>query len=346
MDTTWRRQLSRALSAVENRSPGWRAILAENAGKRADAFVVGVTGPPGAGKSTLIDAMAAHWATLGHRVAVLAIDPASPFSGGAVLGDRIRMQRSEQLDQVYIRSMSARGHEGGLNASAFDLCSVLAGSGATRIILETVGVGQNEIEVAFVVDCTLVVAVPGLGDVVQTAKAGLMEVGDIYVVNKSDLPGAATVAGDIAAMLSLVFFGAPGRNAAMADASAPLPLPNAARTLLNRRFGDPADACGSWHPPVIRTSTSDEASTATLVDAIENCRAWLGEGGHLRSRRAGQVEAQLRNILKTRLYERLIRDISLSGKPLEAWVEMIVHNEIDAHAAADRLLGGPGGETP
>jgi LAO/AO transport system kinase len=342
MDTSWRRQLSRALSAVENRAPGWRDILADNAGKRADAFVVGVTGPPGAGKSTLIDAMAAHWASLGHRVAVLAIDPASPFSGGAVLGDRIRMQRSEQLDQVYIRSMSARGNEGGLNASAFDLCSVLAGSGASRIILETVGVGQNEIEVAFVVDCTLVVAVPGLGDVVQTAKAGLMEVGDIYVVNKGDLPGAAAVAGDIAAMLSLVFSGGPGRNAGMTDAE--VPLPNAARTLLNRRFGDPADACGSWHPPVIRTSTNDEASIATLVDMIESCRAWLDEGGHLLSRRAGQVEAQLRNILKTRLYERLIRDISLSGKPFEAWVDTIVRNEVDAHAAADRLLGGPEGD--
>lgn len=338
MDATSRRRLSRALSIIENHAEGWRETLAEHHRNASEALVIGVTGPPGAGKSSLVDTMAATWAGAGHRVGVLAIDPASPFSGGAVLGDRVRMRRSEELDAVFIRSMSTRGHAGGLNASAADLCAVLAGSGFSRIILETVGVGQNEMEVAFVADCTLVVAVPGLGDSVQAAKAGLMEVGDIYVVNKIDLPGAATVARDIAAMLSLVFAGQPGRNTGAVDTPIPAFVPGEARSRLAERFGDPASPAGWWYPPVVSTSADDGQAVARLVETIETCGAWLAGSGQLGKRRMQQAEARLRDILKARLLARQLRDASLAGAPFDAWVEAVAQRRLDAHEAADRLL--------
>jgi len=337
MDGASRRQLARSLSTVENRSAGWREILAKSFAADGKALIVGVTGPPGGGKSTLIDALAAHWSGLGHQVAIIAIDPASPFSGGAVLGDRVRMRRSEDLDSVFIRSMSARGHAGGLNEAAFDLCTVLGGFGVTRILLETVGVGQNEVEVAFVADCTLVLSVPGLGDSVQAAKAGLMEVGDIYVVNKGDLAGASAVARDISNMLALVFAGVPGRNVGPADTSMLAAVPGPTRQRLGERYGDPSKPGGAWHPPVLTTTATDDKAVAAVVEAIEDCAGWMDESGQRALRNLDRVGIHLRNILQQRLLERMLAGAG-SRLPFDELVKAIAERRIDPYGAADRLL--------
>lgn len=338
MDAAWRRRLARSLSIVENRDAGWRDILAATRSGRDDMLVVGVTGPPGAGKSTLIDALAASWAGTGHRVGVLAIDPASPFSGGAVLGDRMRMRRCEDLDQVFVRSMSARGYAGGLNEAAFDLCAVMAGHGITRLLLETVGVGQNEVEVAFVADCTVVLAVPGLGDSVQASKAGLTEVGDIYVVNKGDRPGADLVARDLTSMLALVFPGGPGRNEGEHQ-QAPAWVTGPTRQLLLERYGYAAEPGGAWHPPVLTTSAADGSGVDALVETIERCSQWLSQSRQKTVRRRAQAQAHLIAILRQRLLERHLGGASGPETRLATWVERVADGAADPHAAADDLLG-------
>jgi LAO/AO transport system kinase len=337
MDASWRRALAKALSAVENRAPGWRELLSGGIAARHPVLVVGVTGPPGSGKSTLIDAMAAAWAAREHLVGVLAVDPASPFSGGAVLGDRVRMQRCEGLDRVFIRSMSARGHSGGLNEAALDLCAVFSSFGISRILLETVGVGQNEVEVAFVADCTMVVCAPGLGDSVQAAKAGLMEVGDIYVVNKGDLTGAAIVARDLTNMLSLVFPGDPGVTSTEGSSTAMVDGP--ARRQLEERYGHPSQAGGSWHPPVLTTVASDENTVEPVVAAVELCSRWLQDSGRGHARRMHNSALQLRRILQQRLLERHFgKDHGKVSARYARWIEAVAAGRIDPHSAADGMI--------
>lgn len=337
MDSASLRQLARSLTIVENRSAGWREILTKSPPVDSNALIVGVTGPPGSGKSTLIDALAARWSDLGHEVAIIAVDPASPFSGGAVLGDRIRMRRSQDLDAVFIRSMSARGHAGGLNEAALDLCTVLSGFGMTRILLETVGVGQNEVEVAFVADCTVVLSVPGLGDSVQAAKAGLMEVGDVYVVNKGDLAGAAAVARDISNMLALVFAGTPGRNSGAADMSMLAAVPGPTRQRLIERYGDVSKPGGAWHPPVLTTTATDDKAVETVVETIEAFAGWMRESGQADLRNLNRVGIHLRNILQRRLLERTLANAG-SRVSFDSWVQAVAAQQIDAHSAADQIL--------
>jgi LAO/AO transport system kinase len=341
MDALWRRQLSRALSAVENRAPGWREIVATAYAARTSTLVVGVTGPPGAGKSTLIDALASFWTGEDHRVAVLAIDPASPFSGGALLGDRVRMRRSDTSDSVFIRSMSARGHSGGLNEVAADLCAVLASFGMTHILLETVGVGQNEVEVAFIAECTLVVSVPGLGDSVQTAKAGLLEVGDIHVVNKRDLPGAQSVARDLKDMLALVFPGSPGRNLAPLNKEDTARIEGRTRTLLENRFGAASEPGSTWHPPVVLVSASEDDGMDELCQAIRSFNAWLTESGRRLLRRREVAARQLASLLKEHLLARLHRSLSQSrSHGIADWADKIARRELDPHFAVEQILDG------
>lgn len=338
MDLAHRRQLATSLSQVENRSGNWRRILKDCAGRAGEALVIGVTGPPGAGKSTLVDALAAWWSETGETVAVLAIDPASPFSGGAVLGDRLRMARSEGNDRIFIRSMSARGHSGGLNAAALDLCAVFAGHGVTRILIETVGVGQNEIEVAFVADCTLVVSVPGLGDSVQASKAGLLEVGDIYVVNKAELPGSATVARDLSTMLALVFPGMPGQSHAGADRSMLAQVSGVTRGLLAARFGDSEAAGGSWHPPVVAVSAQDSASIAPLCEALRGFIQWLQQSPAAARRREERIRLQVINLVKQRLFERLGQEGGDRASLLESSIQKVLSGRIDPHSATDLIV--------
>lgn len=193
------RALARALSAVENRLPESRRILESVFAARRSALIVGITGPPGVGKSTLADALAHEARGAGRKVAVLAIDPSSPFSGGALLGDRARMDRGASDPSVFIRSMATRGHVGGLAGAAFEALVLLEAAGKDFILLETVGAGQDEVEVAAAVDVTLVVLAPGLGDEIQAAKAGMLEVADVFAVNKAERDGAGLLVEELAA---------------------------------------------------------------------------------------------------------------------------------------------------
>lgn len=197
------RSMARLISRVENRVNGWQAAMSDIYGMAGNARILGITGSPGAGKSTLTGAVTEELAARGHTVGIIAVDPSSPFSGGALLGDRLRMQRLFTLDAVYIRSMATRGMLGGLCRAARDAVRIMDAFGKDIILIETVGVGQDEIEIVRAADRIMVVLTPGQGDGVQAIKAGIMEIADIYVVNKADLPGADEVVADIRAMLSL-----------------------------------------------------------------------------------------------------------------------------------------------
>lgn len=339
MDPATRHHLAQALSTVENRRDDWRQVLARSYDALDDLFIVGVTGPPGSGKSTFIDMLGAHWAADGRTIGILAIDPSSPFSGGAILGDRLRMRRCEDLDNVFIRSMSARGHGGGLNAGALDLCILMAAHGCSLVILETVGAGQSEVDVGFIADCTIVVAVPGLGDSVQAAKAGLMEIGDIYVVNKSDLPQAKSVQQDLAGMLAVSFRGRPGRNDPAGTDARPRAV-GAMPEVLSERYGNPEGSQSYWHPPVHAASAEQPDKIVPIAAAIESFHGWLTASDHLLRRRSSSFASHARNIVR----ERLLADLRASleqrlGRSFEDWSgEELANGMKDPYRLADRMM--------
>lgn len=342
MEPSVRHHLAQSLSAVENRSGDWQSVLAESYGSARKFLILGITGPPGAGKSTLIDALAAHWATQDLTIGVLAIDPSSPFSGGAILGDRLRMRQSEDLSSVFIRSMSARGHGGGLNAAALDLCTVMAAHGCSHVILETVGSGQSEVDIGFLADCTLVVAVPGLGDSVQAAKAGLMEIGDLYVVNKSDLPQAKSVKQDLAAMLAVSFHGKPGINDARTAKDAPARPTGAMPRVLSERYGDPDSGQAFWHPPVLSAAIERPDLIAEIARAVESFDLWLKASDRLNTRRSRAFAKHAIDIAKERLFGAWASSLEHElGQPLEEWAGAQLANGIkDPYRLAD-LMADP-----
>src|SRR5262245_5399923 len=206
------RRIARTISTVENQADGYEDVLARAYRSQRFPPVIGITGPPGAGKSTLVDALTAHWAASGERIAILAIDPSSPYSGGAVLGDRIRRTRSAGFANTFFRSLASRGHVGGLSATAADIVAVLGLFAFGRVIIETVGAGQADVEVHGTADCTVEMKVPGLGDAGQAANAGLMEIADLFAVNKADMPGAVDAARMIERALAVAYVGEPGIN--------------------------------------------------------------------------------------------------------------------------------------
>jgi GTPase len=235
------RTLARAISMVENRAPGWSELLKALFPHTGNARVVGLTGAPGSGKSTLVDQLAKHYRKENQTVGIIAVDPTSPYTGGAILGDRIRMQDHYSDPGIYIRSMATRGSLGGLARATADAATVLDASGRDLIMIETVGVGQDEVDIVRLADVTIVILVPGMGDDVQTIKAGIMEIADIFVINKSDLDGAERVEREIRAMQSLDM----------------------------RKDG--------WTPPVVKTVASQGQGTAELAVAIANYQAYLRE---------------------------------------------------------------------
>lgn len=273
------RALARAITLVENESDKAAALLAACFPHTGKALRVGITGAPGAGKSTLVDRLAGRWRADGKTVGVIAVDPSSPFTGGALLGDRIRFQDRQGDAGFYARSMATRGSLGGLAQATADVALLIEASGKDALLIETVGVGQDEIEIARLADVTLLVLAPGMGDDVQSLKAGVMEIADIYVVNKADREGADRVEREIRAMQSLAHGGAAGH--------------------VRHR--------GEWTPPVVRTVGTTGEGVEKLAEAIAKMQAWLGEEGRLAARRAEHWQRRLDAMLRTELMRRARR---------------------------------------
>jgi LAO/AO transport system kinase len=341
------RRIARTISIVENQAEGCEAILARAYRVPRWADVIGITGPPGVGKSTLVDAVTAHWAEAGDLIAILAIDPSSPFSGGAVLGDRIRRTRSMDYSNTYFRSISSRGHVGGLSETTTDLVAVLSLFGFTRVVVETVGAGQSDVEIHETADCTVAVTAPGLGDGVQASKAGLMEIGDVFVVNKADTPGAEGAARDVRQALGAAYRGRPGINErseadAVAGAKAHSVSPGAAA--LRRRHGDLAVDASAWVPPVIQVVAADNTGIRPLATAIDTFVTWSEQNGRRSQRGRERARAQIVRALTTRLLAPFLSAAGTSEWPasIAAWADRVVEGKASPTEAAQFLLGSGG----
>ncbi len=295
------RAVARLISLVEDASPQLREVMAALAPVTGTAYVVGITGAPGVGKSTSTSALVGAFRATGQRVGVLAVDPTSPFSGGALLGDRGRMQDHATDPGVYIRSMATRGHLGGLAWSTPQAIRVLDAAGCDVVLVETVGVGQSEVEVASSADTTLVLLAPGMGDAVQAAKAGILEIGDVYVVNKSDRDGAHQVVRELRGMLALAERG-------------------------------PDD----WRPPIVSTVAVKGEGVDDVVAAVAKHRAWLKEGGRLDQRRHRRAVEEISAIALTALRSRF-GDLT-GDQRLDALANRVLAGDTDPYAAADELV--------
>lgn len=298
------RAVARLISLVEGASPQLREVMAALAPLTGNAYVVGLTGSPGVGKSTSTSALVSAYRKAGKRVGVLAVDPSSPFSGGALLGDRVRMSDHASDPGVYIRSMATRGHLGGLAWAAPQAIRVLDAAGCEVILVETVGVGQSEVEIAAQADTSVVLLAPGMGDGIQAAKAGILEIGDVYVVNKADRDGADATARELNHMLGL------------GESRGP----------------------GDWRPPIIKTVAARAQGIDELVEALEKHRAWMDERGVLAERRTARAAHEVETIAVTSLRARMA-DLHGNSR-LDALAVRVAGGELDPYAAADVLLGG------
>jgi len=295
------RAVARLISLVEDESPLLREVMAALAPHAGHAQVVGITGSPGVGKSTSTAALVTELRRADKRVGILAVDPSSPFSGGALLGDRVRMQDHALDPEVYIRSMASRGHLGGLSWTTPQAVRVLDAAGCDVILIETVGVGQSEVEIAGLADTTLVLLAPGMGDGIQAAKAGILEIGDLYVINKSDRDGADALRRDLRSMLAL------------AERSE-----------------------GAWKPPIVKTVASRAEGLDEVVAEIDKHRAWLEESGELERRRTRRARDEIEAIAVTALRARW-GDVH-GRSELDDLASAVVAGESDPYTAADGLL--------
>jgi len=324
------RRVARAVSAVEDRRPESTGLLREAYALSRAVPVIGVTGPPGAGKSTLLDRLALHWAEAGLRVALVVVDPSSPYTGGALLGDRYRMDRASAHPGVFVRSLSSRGHVGGLSRAVQDVTVLLGALDFDIVVVETVGSGQSDIEIAELADCVVVVSVPGLGDQIQAAKAGILEIGDVFAVNKSDTPGAETVAAHLRANLDLVYPGAEGVNAsAQAHRHGGLP----ANAELHARHGTAGAGASFWRPPVLRVSGGKGEGVTELGQAVDAFIGWQRATGHDRTRRAQRLRSHVLRLAGARLLDAMAKDPGL-----DALVRAVDEGVSTPEAAAQALL--------
>jgi LAO/AO transport system kinase len=298
------RAVARAITLVENGQPEARDVLAGLFPHGGRSLVVGVTGPPGAGKSTLVDRMTARLRAQKKTVGIIAVDPTSPFSGGAILGDRIRMQAHATDPEVFIRSMATRGHLGGLSLATGHAALVLSASGKDVVLVETVGVGQDEVEIAGAADVTVVVLVPGLGDEVQALKAGIMEIADVFAVNKADRDGADRLVAEIRAMLSL-------------------------------------GAHEGRVPAIVKTEATEDRGIGELLEAVESFRAEAESSGLLVRKRRALLARQLEEVVHDRLLRR-VRSRVLTPEETARIVDRMAAREVDPFTAADEVLGRMG----
>ncbi len=322
-----RRALARLISQVEDNGALAAQTLAAIYPCTGRAHVVGVTGSPGTGKSTLVSELAKAYRHAGQTVGIVAVDPTSPFTGGAILGDRIRMRDLAGDAGVFIRSMATRGSLGGLARATADVVQILDAVGYPVVLVETVGAGQSEVDIARAADTTLVVEAPGLGDEVQAIKAGILEIADVLVVNKADREGAANTVRALQAMLEL---GAAPRavshHGVTTTTSAPNPAdPNASR-----------DSAPAWKPPILQTVALEGKGVAQVVDAIARHQAHLAESGEGETRRRRRIAAELEGILRETLLRRLMQ--GLAPADVDGMVNRIAARELDPYTAAETLL--------
>lgn len=289
--------LARIISIVENERPGFRQLLATLHGRLGRAHRIGITGPPGAGKSTLTAELVRHYRARGERVAVVAVDPTSPFTGGALLGDRIRMGEVSLDDGVFIRSMATRGSLGGLALSTKEVSDVLDAFGFDRILVETVGVGQSELDIASAADTTVVIVVPESGDSVQAMKAGLMEASDLFVVNKADRPGAERMARELMQMLHLRL----GHTLRNVPAHHGVDLRRAAGGRPRPAQSPPPTEATQWEIPVLQTVAETGKGVAELAEVIERHREWLIRSGEQARRRRRRLADRVREEVDRRM---------------------------------------------
>ena len=297
------RAVGRALSLVENEGPELRPLISALSSSTGQAQVVGITGAPGVGKSTLTTELIGQLRAGGERVGVLAVDPTSPFSGGALLGDRVRMQRHATDAEVFIRSMASRGRLGGLSAATPQAVRVLDAAGCATVIVETVGVGQSEVEIAGLADVTLVVLAPGLGDGIQAAKAGILEIGDIYVVNKADHAGAQALVRDLRGMVAL-------------DGRTP----------------------DQWQPPILQTVAAQSTGLPELLAAIERFRTHAEASGRWQRRRLDRARHEVEALALAALRSRVR---AVAGDDLDRLAAAVRDGELDPYTAADQLIMRP-----
>ena len=305
------RALARAITLVENETGEGAALVGQVYPKSGRAYLVGVTGSPGAGKSTLTDRLIGEWRKAGLTVGVLCVDPTSPYTGGAILGDRVRMQAHAEDAGVFIRSMATRGHLGGLAQTTAEAATILDAAGFDIVIIETVGVGQDEVDVVRTADISLVIVVPGAGDEVQALKAGIMEIADIFVVNKADRDGADRTAASIETMLSLEDW--------------------------------PSD---EWRPPVLRTEATSGRGVPELVAMVAKFRE--ASAGAMGERRRARAEWRLRELLGRQFLHHLERHVLAPGE-FDAVLDRVAARETDPYTAADAIVTrgtGGGGATP
>jgi len=295
------RAVARLISLVEDESPLLRLVTAALAPHTGHARIVGITGSPGVGKSTSTAALVGQLRAAGRRVGVLAVDPSSPFSGGALLGDRVRMQDHALDREVYIRSMASRGHLGGLAWSTPQAIRVLDAAGCDVILIETVGVGQSEVEIAGLADTTLVLLAPGMGDGIQAAKAGILEIGDVYVINKADRDGADTLRRELRSMLALA----------------------------ERAEGD-------WRPPILKTVASTNDGLDAVATEIDRHHDWLESSGELAVQRTRRARDEIEAIALTALRARW-GDVH-GRSELDDLAQQVAAGESDPYAAAETLL--------
>ncbi len=321
------RALARVISKIEDRSAGYRDLVSRLHEHTGNADVIGLTGAPGSGKSTLVDKMAERYREKGETVGVIAIDPSSPFTGGAVLGDRIRMASNVGDMDVFFRSMSARGTLGGLSTATTDAVRALDAFGKDRIIIETVGAGQNEVDIVRTADTVAVLVPPGSGDTVQTLKAGILEIADVFVVNKADREGSDRTVKELREMVGEIPAAPTGHHGAdelFSDAE-------------EDKHDEDTDEEGGWTPPVIETVAKTGEGVEEFMKKVENHGSWLAESGEIEENARERYAAEIRTLLRQDTASLLREEIEESGS-IDEYAELVLKKETDPYAVVKEIL--------